>query len=201
MQPYVTYLCCFFHHLIVVFATPMLLAIARHHPLAVAFAGTICCYGESFPPSCHHYIAINILGQQDKKQAHFSSSLVSFSATGHTICFHIHCIGFAFSSFSPLQTILMSISTHCLTAGGTVEAYNLCLHYICPHLPNCHNENFCWEPFYDIVWFWCQLAALCSNNAKGCSNCIILLVAALCLCCIGTSYNTPDGASHPNHLW
>jgi len=41
--------------------------------------------------------------------------------------------------------------------------------------------------FYDIVWFWHQPAALCLNNAKSCYDHIILLIAALCLCCLGTS--------------
>jgi len=36
--------------------------------------------------------------------------------------------------------------------------------------------------FYDLMRFWKQLAALCSNNAKSCYNRITLLAAALCLC-------------------
>jgi len=43
MQSHISYLCCSCCHFIVVFATPTLLAIARHHSLAVAVAGSICC--------------------------------------------------------------------------------------------------------------------------------------------------------------
>jgi len=41
--------------------------------------------------------------------------------------------------------------------------------------------------FYNIIWFWQQPAALCLKNAKCCYDCIVLLVAALCLCCHGAS--------------
>jgi len=41
--------------------------------------------------------------------------------------------------------------------------------------------------FYDIICFCCQTAALCLNDAKRCYDHIILLVAALCLCRLGTS--------------
>jgi len=47
----------------------------------------------------------------------------------------------------------------------------------------CLNKMF----FYDLVWFWRQPAALCSNDAKSCYDCIVLLVAALCLCCLGAN--------------
>jgi len=40
--------------------------------------------------------------------------------------------------------------------------------------------------FYDIICFCKQPAALCSNNTKSCYNHIVLLVAALCLCWLGT---------------
>jgi len=36
--------------------------------------------------------------------------------------------------------------------------------------------------FYDIICFWQQLVALCSNDAKSCYNRIVLLIVALCLC-------------------
>jgi len=38
---------------------------------------------------------------------------------------------------------------------------------------------------YDLIWFWQTAAVLCSNDAKSCYNRITLLVAALCLCCLG----------------
>jgi len=38
---------------------------------------------------------------------------------------------------------------------------------------------------YDLVWFCQQPLALCSNNAKSCYDCIVLTVAALCLCQVG----------------
>jgi len=41
--------------------------------------------------------------------------------------------------------------------------------------------------FYDLVWFHWQPVALCSNNAKSCYNCIVVLFAALYLCQLGTS--------------
>jgi len=41
--------------------------------------------------------------------------------------------------------------------------------------------------FYDIIWFCCQLAALCSNNVKCCYDWIVLLVVGLCLCHLGAS--------------
>jgi len=40
---------------------------------------------------------------------------------------------------------------------------------------------------YDVIQFKQWLAALCSNDAKSCYNCITLLVAALCLHCFGGS--------------
>jgi len=47
----------------------------------------------------------------------------------------------------------------------------------------CLNKNL----FYNLVCFKQQPAALCSNDAKSCYNCIVLLVAALCLCHLGAS--------------
>jgi len=41
--------------------------------------------------------------------------------------------------------------------------------------------------FYDIICFRQQPAALCSNDAKSCYDCIVLLVAALCFCRLGAS--------------
>jgi len=38
---------------------------------------------------------------------------------------------------------------------------------------------------YDLIRFRRQLAALCSNDAKSCYDCITLLAAALCLCRLG----------------
>jgi len=46
--------------------------------------------------------------------------------------------------------------------------------------------------FYNIVCFHWQLAALCSNDAKSCYNCIMLLLAAPCLCCLGASPKVPS---------
>jgi len=41
--------------------------------------------------------------------------------------------------------------------------------------------------FYDYICFRKQPAALCSNDAKSCYDCIVLLIAALCLCRLGAS--------------
>jgi len=50
--------------------------------------------------------------------------------------------------------------------------------------------------FYDIIWFCCQLAALCSNDAKSCYDWIVLIIAALCLCQLGASKETVHGMVH-----
>jgi len=47
----------------------------------------------------------------------------------------------------------------------------------------CLNKLF----FYDFLQFHHQAAALCLNDAKSCYNHIMLLIAALCLCQLGTS--------------
>jgi len=64
--------------------------------------------------------------------------------------------------------------------------------------------------FYDLVWFWKRPAALCSNDAKSCYNCITLLAVALCLCWLGApilvvqsmvktiSWDEPP---HQNGIW
>jgi len=47
----------------------------------------------------------------------------------------------------------------------------------------------CWNKHlsYDHMCFQRELTALCSNNTKSCYNRIVLLAAALCLCCWGAS--------------
>jgi len=47
----------------------------------------------------------------------------------------------------------------------------------------CLNKLF----FYNIIGFHWQPAALCSNNAKSCYDCIVLLVVALCFYRLGAS--------------
>jgi len=44
--------------------------------------------------------------------------------------------------------------------------------------------------FYNIICFCHQLAVLCSNDAKSCYDCIVLLIAVLCLYWLGAS--TPN---------
>jgi len=39
--------------------------------------------------------------------------------------------------------------------------------------------------WYDYIWCTWQPAALCSNDAKSWYNQIVLLIAALCMCCLG----------------
>jgi len=41
--------------------------------------------------------------------------------------------------------------------------------------------------WYDYVHLQWKPAALCSNNAKSCYDCIVLLIAALCMCWLGAS--------------
>jgi len=57
--------------------------------------------------------------------------------------------------------------------------------------------------FYDYHRFTCQPAALCSNDAKSCYNCIILIIAALSLCRLGTLQSTVRSMiqtlAHLNH--
>jgi len=40
--------------------------------------------------------------------------------------------------------------------------------------------------FYDYIWAMRAPTALCSNDAKSCYDRIILIIAALCLCWLGT---------------
>jgi len=131
MQPYVAYLCCFFHHLIVAFATSVLLAIARHHPLAVAVAGTICCMVKAFHHAATTTLSIS-LTDKSKNKVIFCSSLASFSVTGHTICFHIHCIGFAFSSFAHHgQSLCQSAPTAWQLVAQLKHITQVCISFAC----------------------------------------------------------------------
>jgi len=55
--------------------------------------------------------------------------------------------------------------------------------------------------FYDLIHFSRQLEALCSNNAKSCYDHIVLLVAALCLCCWVLGATSPTMFSMINTIY
>jgi len=59
------------------------------------------------------------------------------------------------------------------------EQYGRCKYR--PAISQCLNKRL----WYDLIISTRVPAALCSNNAKSCYNQIVLLVAALCLCCLG----------------
>jgi len=61
------------------------------------------------------------------------------------------------------------------------EQYGSCKHKSA--IVQCLNKTF----FYDLVRFQQQPAALCSNDAKSCYDRIVLLVAALCMCCLSAN--------------
>jgi len=61
------------------------------------------------------------------------------------------------------------------------EQYGSCKHKFA--IVQCLNKTF----FCDLVWFRWQPAALCSNDVKSCYDCIVLLVAALCMCHLGAN--------------